>query len=79
MVRGQGSGARFFLEGTRREKVKNNVFVTDIPGNHVIDGTDNPVVFEDVFNYINDQVDKDNYTIVKNFEPAQGRTRHSAR
>ena len=71
-----------FLKGLRREKVKNNAFITSIPEKlniHQVEVTDKTVILDYVFNYINNGVTREQYKIEKIFGPAQGRTRHSAK
>ena len=57
------------MEGLRREKVKNNAFITGIPEKLYIDQvevTDKAVILDYAFNYINNGVTREQYKIEKN-------------
>ena len=72
-----------FLEGVHREKTKNNVFVTGIPetftGDDNIEITDKKEIVRKAFTLVNHEVSVDTYRIVKVFDPAEGKTRYSAK
>ena len=66
-------------------KVKNNVFVTEIPATYKLhEGdenvcTDTKLIVQRAFQILNPVISTNNYTVEKVFQPVQGRTRHSAK
>ena len=72
-----------FLEGVHREKTKNNVFVTGIPetftGEDNIEISDKKEIIQKAFTIVNQQISTQSYKVVKVFDPAQGKTRYSAK
>ena len=69
------------LEFIRRDKLRNNVFMTGIPNTATIDGAetaDNKTIIDNVFSYLLPAIDNAEYRITKAFDPKPGFTRHSA-
>ena len=71
-----------FLEGMRRDKVKNNIFITGIPSSHTIkenNVTDKEIIIQHIIKYIKDEVNNGHYKIVTFFDPVEGRNNFSAK
>ena len=57
-----------FIEGMRRDKVKNNIFITGIPSSHTIkenNVTDKEIIIQHIIKYIKNEVNNGHYKIVK--------------
>ena len=74
-----------FLETIKRDKIKNNVFMSGIHNNYVLgaDG-DEPTETDDykkivshILSYVCPTISEADYRIIKNFESKEGFTRHS--
>ena len=71
-----------FLEGMRREEMKNNIFISGIPASYQIDGNevnDKKQIINEIFGRIDPEITVDKYMVAKIFEPGEGRTRYSAK
>ena len=71
-----------FLEGMRRDKVKNNIFITGIPSSHTIkenNVTDKEIIIHHIIKYIKNELNNGHYKIVKIFYPVEGRNNFSAK
>ena len=69
------------LESLKREKIRNNVFISGIPNSTTINGvvtTDDSVIVKHVLSYLLPDIAQEDYNIDKAFEPKVGFTRHSA-
>ena len=71
-----------FLEQIRREKNRNNVFVSGIPCKMDINGTettDTKLIIDAAFKVALPNITDDQYTIIKDFDAREGNSRHSAK
>ena len=71
-----------FLEHLRRDKNKNNVFITGIPCKMKIDGNetqDSKVIIQYALKVALPNIESDMYRVLKDFEPREGHTRHSTK
>ena len=58
----------------KREKAKNNVFVTGVPAKiEQVEGevTDTKAIIKNVLEYVNPDITPDDYKLLKVFEPAE--------
>lgn len=71
-----------FMEMLRRDKNKNNVFITGIPCKMKIDGNDtadSKSIIHNALKIAMSNIEPEMYRIIKDFEPREGQTRHSAK
>ena len=71
-----------FLEQVRSEKTKLNVFVTGLPCNMTINGTESTDVkdiIHEAFKIADPTILKESFEILKSFDAREGKTRHSAK
>ncbi len=69
-----------YLENVRRDKNKNNVFISGIPINMEInekrtDEIDEIILY--ILKYVHPDISTDDYNVLNSFEPREGFTRHS--
>ena len=65
---------------SKRESIKNNVFITGIPNSTPVDGEETEVnsdIVQSLFEQLVPSITTDNYKIIKSFESREGYTRHS--
>ena len=71
-----------FLESSKRESIKKNVFISGLPNTLTQDDdtevTDNDVIVQSLFEHLVPGFSKENYKIIKAFKPREGYTRHSS-
>ena len=71
-----------FMEQLRRDRNKNNVFVSGIPCKMVINGneiSDSKLIIDQAFKVALPSVNPESYSIIKDFDAREGHTRHSAK
>ena len=71
-----------FLEHIHNDMMRNNVFITGIPNEMTIDDhliNDATAIVGNIMDSISTEIKKDDYQIVKSFNPREGYTRHSAK
>ena len=69
-----------FLESVRRDKVKDNIFMSGIPNSMNIEGAnteDNTKIVQHILSYIAPTTAANDYKVIKVFEPRDGLPRHS--
>ena len=69
-----------FLETVRRDRSKNNLFMSGIPNSFEIDGvetTDNDKIVKHILSFVHPTIAAENYKCIKTFEPRDGLPRHS--
>ena len=70
-----------FLETVRRDKIKNNIFISGIPNRVNIGGVqteDNETIISHILLHLVPTITADDYSIIMAFEHREGFTRHSA-
>ena len=69
-----------FLETVKRDKVKDNIFISGIPNSMDIGGTNtvkNDEIVLHILSFIEPTVSDEDYKVVKAFDPRDGLPRHS--
>ena len=69
-----------FLEWLKRDKVKDNIFISGIPNTLDIGGDnteDNDKIVHHILTFVEPNIVDGDYRVIKNFEPRQGYLRHS--
>ena len=69
-----------FLETVKKEKVRDNVFISGIPNSMNIGGTnsdDNEAIVLEVLSFVDPNITANDYRIIKTFEPRNDLPRHS--
>ena len=69
------------LESLKREKIRNNIFLSGIPNKVTINDnetTDSDTIVNHVLNFVLPTINEEDYKVNKTFEPKVGFTRHSA-
>ena len=71
-----------FLEGLRRDKLKDNIFMTGIPESYTINENvtnDKNKIIEEIISRIDHDMTNENYLVKHIFNPTDGRTKYSAK
>ena len=69
-----------FLETLRNDRTKNNLFISGIPMEAEINGTnmaDPKAMQNHILKFVHPGIKAEDFRIIKNFEPREGHTRHS--
>ena len=69
-----------FLETVKKDKVKDNIFISGIPNAMDIGGTetnDNDEIVLDILCFVDPNISAADYRVIKTFEPREGLPRHS--
>ena len=70
-----------FLETLKRDKVKDNIFISGIPNTLNIDGDntdDNDKIVHHILSFVEPDISDGDYRVIKHFEPREGYLRHSS-
>ena len=69
-----------FLETLRNDRTKNNLFISGIPMEAEINGTnmaDPKAMLNHILKFVHPGIKDEDFRIIKTFEPREGHTRHS--